>query len=440
MIQLHLLILEWKHFTKNPFKILAFLLFIVAGIYGMHNGAALYHKQITEINKLRKKAEEQEQKIINFYNKGEKGPADRPWIDVTTPFWAIWNLPTYAFKVPSASMVYCIGQTEQYGFYKQISVWASAQDADLTNEIANPERLQSGNLDFSFVLLYLSPVLLLLVCYNIKTTENEQGFLQLIQLQVININTWLANRLLFYFLVTLLSIIILLLYGAILTPVFTEASNVFGWFLLYSVVYIFLWITGFYYILKYSKAVVGAALKMIASWLIICFLIPAAVHQTISIAKPANLMLDFIDVQRDGREKIFNQPDSVIDKQLIQIFPNLRKTKLFTDTAQRIMLRNYSGSALAYNLVNKTLVETEKENNQKNKLVKQLYWLNPISFFQNQLNKTTQTHYDNYKKYRDDIDRLIQKRIEVMVMDIWDGKTITKTDFLTYKEQLSFLP
>ncbi|NJK82998.1 MAG: hypothetical protein HC912_03440 [Saprospiraceae bacterium] len=43
-------------------------------------------------------------------------------------------------------------------------------------------------------------------------------------------------------------------------------------------------------------------------------------------------------------------------------------------------------------------------------------------FFQNKLNHITQTHYQDYENYRTDIQNLVDKRISVMVSDIWNEK------------------
>ena len=48
-IKIQTFLFEWKHFIRAPFKILALVLFIVAGIYGLHNGSELYIQQQTAI-------------------------------------------------------------------------------------------------------------------------------------------------------------------------------------------------------------------------------------------------------------------------------------------------------------------------------------------------------------------------------------------------------
>ena len=170
MRNLHLFLLEWKHFVRSPFKLFALSLFIIASLYGLHKGASLHQKQTAEIEQIEKRIQEERQELIeDHYRKEIFTIEDRPWVDYSTPFWAIWSSSLYHFKKPSPAMVYSIGQSEQYGFYKRITFWASPYDADLAEEIANPERLQTGTLDYAFVLLFLSPLLLLILLYNLKT-------------------------------------------------------------------------------------------------------------------------------------------------------------------------------------------------------------------------------------------------------------------------------
>ncbi len=437
MRYLNIFLYEWKHFVRNPFKIVALLLFVLAGVYGLYNGANLYEKQQTEIAKINQKAEEQKQKIIAHYDKGEKSPEGRPWVDFTTPFWAIWNVPTYHFKSPSPALVYSIGQAEQYGFYKQISVWASPYDADMAEEISNPERLQTGTLDFAFAVLFLMPLLFLILVYNLKSAETEQGFLALIYVQSAAKNGWLLSRMAFYFGLLFLTVLSLLLYGATLTQVFARASQAFGLMLLYSCLYLVFWTVLYFFILQKGTSILGNTLQMIGLWLLITFVIPATVHQYISIAKPVNLMTDLIDVQRDGREKLFAQPDSVIDQQLFALFPEIKNSKLAADSTERVRLRNFSASALANVMVQEVLAPIVQENQAKNALIQQSYWFNPLTFFQNQFNALSQTHYADYEAYRRNIQNLVEKRIGVMVSDIWNDEKVNKAKYLEYNQSLS---
>ena len=199
MIIFNIFLLEWKHFIRNPFKVIAVLLFIIACLYGLHNGANLYHRQKAEIEKIDQRIASERQKTIEKHFKKDisiaQGSRSR---DPSSPYWAIRQFPLYHFKKPSPAMVYSIGQSEQYGYYKKITFNSSPYDSDLSEEIANPERLQIGTFDFSFALLYLLPLMLLILFYNIKSTEIEQGFMPLIEVQNSSKKIWILIRASFY--------------------------------------------------------------------------------------------------------------------------------------------------------------------------------------------------------------------------------------------------
>lgn len=433
---LNVLLFESKHFIRSPFKIMAVLLFAVAGVYGLHKGASLFHKQEAEVDKIKQQVTEARQEIVeDNYQKGNLVPENRPWIDYSTPYWAIWYSSQYHFKEPSPAIVYSIGQGEQYGFYKRITFWASPYDADLAEEIANPERLQTGTLDFAFALLFLMPLVLLVLLYNLKSAETEQGFMPLIEVQSPSKDTWLFLRMSFYVLLLLMVIGGLLVYGATLTDVFAESVNAFGSMLLYSSAYLIFWSVLYFFVVRKSKSTLGSTLKMSAVYLLLVFIIPATVHQLLSIRHPTNLMTEVIDV-RDQRQELYEQPDNVIQTELSGLFPEIIRSPAHQDSAKRASARNRSISALVNELMKAGIQPIEKENQAKNAFIKSTFWFNPVSFFQNRFNATTQTHFSDYQNYRDEIQGLIDKQIRTMVLDTWNEVKVDQEKYREYYERL----
>jgi ABC-2 type transport system permease protein len=413
----------------------AVLLFIIAGIYGLRNGYSLYKEQTVEIQKINDKVKEEKQQYLSQYEEGKTINEDRPWINMSMPFWAIWNTPTYHLKTPSPAMVYSIGQAEQYGFYKRITFWASPYDADMAEEIANPERLQTGTLDFAFVLLFLLPLLLLILLYNIKSSEAEQGFLSLIEVQTASKNIWLLARMSFYFLLAFVVVIGLLFYGAILTDVLKTVGTAFSEMLLFTFLYLAFWTVIFFFIVQNGKSILGNTLQMVGVWLLFAFVIPAVVHQSISTAKPANLMTDFIEV-REKQEDLYTN-DSLFDQKLIELFPNIIKTPVYQDSTKFNLARNQSASALVNELNKESIRPIQEESEEKNSLIQATYWFNPVTFFQNRFNRIAQTHYTDYQNYRNDIQGLIDKRAAVLVRELWNDVKVDKEKYVEYNEILS---
>ncbi|MEN0004110.1 MAG: hypothetical protein AAF798_08205 [Bacteroidota bacterium] len=427
---------ERIHFIRNPFKVVALLLFAAAGIYGLHNGAALYDSQLAEIENIKIKTEERIQETLAFYEEGKKGPEARPWVDVSQPFWALrFATPTHYYKQPSAAMVYSIGQAEQYGFYKQVSAWSSPYDADMAEEIANPERLQAGVLDFSFVIWYLLPLLLLIMLYNIKGAEAEAGFLLLIYAQTGAKTSWLLARVSFYVALLGLTLLSLMVYGALLNGVFSSVAAVFAPISLYLLLYLLLWAAAYFFILQTGTSSVVNTMKMAGSWLLVAFILPALVHQWVSIAYPTNLMTEWVDAQRNGRQRIYELPDSVLQANLEELFPAIADSPLRQDPDRIGYARSRSYSALSNELMKSISVPIEQQNEDRNALIRSTYWLNPIAFFQNRVNSLTATHFQDYKGYRTNIQGLVDQQVSVLMQELWKGEKVDKEKYLEYHKQ-----
>lgn len=436
MSAMNIFLYEWKHFVRSPFKVIALLLFIAAAVSGLHNGASLFADQKAEVDKIVKKYDDNKIKNTAHYDKEKPAPDDRSWADLREPFWAIYYTGMNKLKTPSPAMVYSIGQAEQYGFYKRIDFWSSSYDSDMTQEITNPERLQVGTLDFSFSILFLLPLLLLILLYNLKSAEEEQGFLSLVEVQAGSSNKWLLSRLFFYVLLVFVVIVLLMLYGAGLTSVLSTASGEFSNMLLYTSLYLLFWTVIFAIILMFSKGILSNTLKMIGIWLVLAFIIPGAVHQWVAIKSPTNLMTELIDATRDGQNDIYDLPDSLVQEHLVAMYPSVAHSAVMKDEPKIEEAISSSRVALINDLMKKTITDVEKQNDAKNKMVSSSFLFNPISFFQNKFNLIAKTHFDDYKQYRQDIQTSVDQHIETLIYDTWDGVSVDKEKFLSYFETL----
>lgn len=428
---------EWKHFVKNPFKIVAVLLFVIAGLYGLHNGASLFQEQQGEINDIQAKAAQARAEIIAYYDAGKKGPQERPWVDVTNPYWAIWYTSVYAFKSPSPAMVYSIGQAEQFGYYKRVSFRSSPYDSDMAEEIANPERLQAGTLDFAFVLLYLLPVVLLVLTYNLKSYESEQGFWSLVVVQHTSHYNWLLSRFAFYVLVTSSVVLLLFIYGGFLTGVFSLIPDAAMKFFGMSMLYLMLWASVFFVIVAKGRRILSNSLLMIGVYLLLCFIVPGAVHQQLSVEKPRNLMTDYIDATRDKKSALYEKSSEELSSALYRQFPSLATTPVAKDSVKSKRLLRRSLVGLTNEVMKESMQPFERESEEKNQLIASSFWYNPVGFFQNSFNEQSKTHYVNYKAYRETIQSAIDLQIKVLLKELYNDVEVTKKQYQDYLKQFN---
>ena len=221
MRNLNIIYLELKHFLKSKAKVLSFLFFVLACVYSIFNGFELQEKQIATIDNIQLEENETISKMVTWFENGEKGPKDRSWIDITDPYWSVRYTPTYVIKNPSKLLPVGIGQAEQYGYYQKVSIWSSTFDGDIVEEISNYERLVNGNIDFSFLILFLLPLLLIILTYNLNGLEKDLKFNNLIAIQTGNNNSWIFYRLMFYVFLILVTVDSLFLSVGFINNVFT---------------------------------------------------------------------------------------------------------------------------------------------------------------------------------------------------------------------------
>ncbi len=434
---LKLVKVEYSHLIGSPFKIVSILIYAIAVIYGCQNGYSLFKKQNEEILIIKNKYEEAQGKMLVQYEEIEKNIIEKPRRDPTTPYWAIWNTPSYAIKYPSPMIVFSIGQTEQYGYYKRVTNWSTVFDNDLAQEIANPERLAMGTLDFSFVLLFLTPILLIILLFNIGGLERDFGFDQLIYINNVSKDGWLFSRFLYYLiLVFLLLCVILIPYGVLSGVLQSELINFFTLFL-FILGYLLLWFLIFYIINYWGRGSVDQAIKMISFWMISCIIAPGLFHQTTSLKYSTNYMVDYLDVARDQRYEIFGLSTDSLQLELLKSFPDLKNTLHAADSILNKTIINRSISGLV-NILNKRAAQKiERINDEKNRYVKSYFILNPIIYFQNKINEITKTDFYAYKNYRAQIQSIIDKKIDFILKDTWNKVEVDKSKYLLYIESFN---
>ena len=423
---------ELIHLLRSPFKTTSILLFVIAIIFGSQNGYQLFKTHNEQIIIISSQNINSIEDMLLTYEGIENGTLEKPRRDPTIPYWAIWNVPSHAFKHPSPMMTFSLGQSEQYGYYKRVTNWSTTYDSDLAEEIANPERLAIGTLDFNFVFTYLSPILLIILLFNIGGLEKDLKFDNLIYSSKIPKEGWILARFLFYYFFVIALIFILTIPYALLAGVFENHTVQYINFLLLLPLYLILWFTIFYFINLTGKGSSDQALKMISVWMLLCIIIPGTIHQITSLKYPTNYMTDHIDVSRELSNNIFNLPEDDLKKGLLDEYPFLQNTQQASDSITNAATINRSVSGLINSLNKNVSISIEFSSKKKNKFIKSFSKLNPVTTFQNEMNSIAETDFYAYKDYRTRIQDMIDKKIELILGDTWNNVTVDRDRYAEY--------
>ena len=227
----------------------------------------------------------------------------------------------------------------------------------------------------------------------------------------------------------------LLITYAILSGALTNELTSFFRLLALIFLYVFLWTSVFYLINYLGKGCVDQAIKMISVWVVFSIIMPGLFHQIASIKFSTNYMVDYLDVARDQRYEIFDMSTDTLQKELLGSFPMLKNSTYAQDTTIDKGIVNRSISGLVNVLNKKAAVKIEEESELKNDYVRSTLILNPVMYFQNKINEISRTDYYAYRRYRENIQNTIDKKIEFILRDTWNREEVDKERYIGYLQE-----
>ena len=181
------------------------------------------------------------------------------------------------------------------------------------SELNNPSNLLLGNIDFSFVLVYLFPLLIIAFTYNIVSEEKESGTWKIVATQTNNTFSYIIK--LFYIrilsMITLLTIVLLISIFLLNIPL----DKSFFTFYILSVLYILFWFGVCFYIVSLQKNSNFNAVILLTVWLFLIIILPAAINTYIVNKYPVPEALELTLKQRNAyHEKWDMDKQTTLDK------------------------------------------------------------------------------------------------------------------------------
>ena len=146
-------------------------------------------------------------------------------------------------------------------------------------------------------------------------------------------------------------------------------------------------------------------------------------------------MVDYLDVARDQRYEIFDMSTDTLQKELLMSFPMLKNSTYAQDTIIDRGIVNRSISGLVNVLNKKAAVKIEKESELKNNYVRSTLILNPLMYFENKINEISRTDYYAYRRFRENIQNTIDKKIEFILRDTWNREEVDKERYIGYLQE-----
>ncbi len=329
----NLISLHAKLLFKNRTNIVLITAFILAGLYGLYQGFAFKQKQIHTINRLVLEKDSIAQNLKSGFKADtltEKGKtAYEAATDIFTVSWKI-DLPVY--KYPTSVAVYNIGQSDVFTYYYSFKVESFIMQLFKQTEISNPLRSLAGHFDVTFWMIYLLPLLILLLCFNIFSAELDNGNWRLIYSQGITAKQWVRSKILLVLIILLFCLFATAIAGAGINYIYFNQLPGLADVLFFTgaSLYLLLWMAVFYCINSFGKTTSVNALASGLIWICICILLPVMVSKTAEISTPVDNSIISTYSRRPQNPKI--ETDNQFAKSLIIEFAQQHPDYRLADT------------------------------------------------------------------------------------------------------------
>lgn len=399
----HLLAYEWKLLLRSRTVLGLFLITLGAGIYGIYFGKFEMDKQAARITEVQ--AYEQAQfKDLMTWSKLDTSIAENQekYEQAVSPTGVGWNKHFTYFVVneahPTAGL--CLGQRDLFPVYYGFNVTDLARQLNV-GELANPMRLLTGNFDLSYVLIFLLPLLIISLFYNLYAAEKEGGTLPLLKSQTVaTANIFLAKGGLRFALVIGMSSLLIVL-GFLLQDI-SIAENIaaFGQFLLFTYAYAALWTILMVGVVSLKRSSALTAMLALGIWLLLVLVTPALLNLYLTAKAPLPHRADVIHAVRNLNDKNWENTKSFVLDPFYAKHPQYDQGD--TTDFNKWYYASFTSLDEAAQAMNQ---DFEAKIAARNDLISKWLWLTPAAALHEQFTRIAQTDRASHQAFLRDIHR-----------------------------------
>jgi ABC-2 type transport system permease protein len=392
---------EWRSLGADRTTTLIAIVFAAAIGYGVSNGVRWVTFQRAA---LRDVATEESARYAAVARQLEElkrpGASVSAFADPRNPY-NIGNRfgPRYATLPPGPLAATSIGQSDLLPYYFKVSTEAREQMVAAA-EIENPNRLLAGRFDLAFVIVFLYPLLILALSYNMLSSEQEQGTLALTSSQPVSLGHLVAGKvilrgLVFVALIVAFSVVALALTG---TSLFAS-GGVMRLTLWVAVVaaYGAFWFALAVLVTSLGRTSTANATVLASAWLVLVVMTPSLFNLLVTWMYPVPSRVEMIQAVRKAQDEASQQGSQALAR-YYEDHPELATG----DPAQAMNDFNVVRVAVADDVDRRArpVVESyEAQITRQQEMIDRLRFLSPAILTQNALNDIAGTGTERHRDF-----------------------------------------
>jgi ABC-2 type transport system permease protein len=420
---------ELKILSRNRVLFSLCVLIVCMLVSALWIGSSMLHKQEQTITKIEETEKESRDSLKTRIKRIEANHMLYPgfiWDDPTFAYNTARNEgPGFAVKKPFALQALSIGQSDVQPFYYKVYI-NKKQYLTFESEIENSFLQFLGNFDFSFVVIYLFPLLIIVFSYNILSSEKEQGTWVLLKTSNQSIAQMMSCRIgIRYLLFTgffwlIVTPVLIILIGSS----FLFTAN-WLWIVAEVSLYFAFWFAVALLVNSFSMTSNVNAMVLIFIWLCTGIIVPNLLQIALSKVYPIPSRIDMLTAERDAINTYFEKDGQDLTKEVF--------------SSPRALIRQASvvtpGMVYGYGVIvyksqeikdQATAVAEDKLYGQirrQQEAIRRFQLLSPALMMQEGLSALAGSHWQQFNQFSQDTDRFRKKTQEFYYPKMADENT-----------------
>ena len=308
---------EWRLLMADRALRIVLGLFALLLVYALANGVVWLRFQERTVgavesgNVERTSALEQELAAI-----AAGGQPSSPFADPRSPL--VLGGPSGSHTAalePGPLTALAVGQSDLLPYYYDVNIYTNESSFQQNGEVENPLNLMVGRFDLAFVVVYLLPLLVLALSFNVLSEEREQGTLALTLSQPVSAADVVTAKLAFRAILVVGMVLAVSLLGVLITGGFDSPRRVLLWCAA-VVAYSLFWFVLAAWVNTLRRSSAWNATVLVGAWLVLVVVLPAAINIAAGLLHPLPSRVEMITAQRDASNDAVNRRSELLARYL----------------------------------------------------------------------------------------------------------------------------
>lgn len=185
--------------------------------------------------------------------------------------------------------------------------------------LRNPLYQLLGNLDFSFVLVFLFPLVIIAFCFNLFSEEREGGTWSLVLSQAEHPERLLYQKFLLRFAAVQATLVVLFI-GAILYLRLPLDAYLLAFFML-AFLYLTFWFSLSWLVIRLGRSSSSNALALLLAWVLLTIVVPGGLNALVDNLYPIPEAYEALLESRDGYHNKWDEPKEPTLAKFKELYP-----------------------------------------------------------------------------------------------------------------------